>query len=989
MAAPVFTLEQITQQLQRQWGGADEGTTRTWYDGTLDYAMPDAAPNNNRASEADGFIPMTATQKAFAREAFELWDDLIQTNLSETSSQDAQITLAYSSTTTDGGTYTTPFLTAQAPGSSTFDREIDHQRAWMSSNAIVWPELQDANMGYGERGMETYVHEIGHALGLSHPGSYNAGDGSSYENAEYSQDTLQWTIMSYWAAGADGTPVDRIVAGASDLKSDGINASTPLLHDIAAIQAKYGADVTTRTGDTVYGFNSNADRGAFNFNLNPNPVIAIWDAGGNDTLDCSGFSQDQRIDLNAGAFSDVGALTLNVAIAYNVDIENANGGTGNDALTGHDGDNILNGMGGNDRLIGAGGADLLYGADGDDTLEGGFGYIDSLYGGAGDDTYLVDDQDALVEAFDAGHDTVRSSVRWVLGDNLEVLILTGSASVNAFGNSLDNLLFGNDGNNYLQGAGGADTLAGGNGNDYYELGDLWLMDEQSGYRYDLILESATGGTDTVSVGYFGNSSYTLDPNVENAVVSGSAGFTVIGNGLGNSLTGNAAHNLFYGEAGDDMLNGGAGFDELLGGDGNDAYVLDDVSVIDEQSGSRYDAVGEAENGGNDTVFVSYQGNARFFLDDNVENVQVTGAGSLEVFANGLGNNLVGNAAHNLFYGQGGNDTIDGGAGYDELIGGDGDDFYFLHDLTFIDDQSGSRYDAVGEAANGGTDTVFVSYQGNARFFLDAHVENVQVTGTGSLEVFANDLDNSLIGNAAHNLLFGDAGDDTLSGGAGIDTLYGGAGSDHFIDSPVNLYQDQIADLGLDDIIEVSGVRFGALHYNPTTGVLALDSNANGSFATLVNLAAGLVGEFVATPSAADQPASTQVRLMLDSDGDGVGDFRDNAIGVPNADQRDSDGDGYGNVADADFNQDLMVDLFDLSMLGSVFFTGDPDADLNGDGVVDFVDLSLLDSLFGKAPGPSYVDPAAPVEPLAAAHPELLLVGLPADTGGSALGELLS
>ena len=44
MAAPVFSLGQTTVQLQRQWGGASEGVTRTWNDGSIDYAMPDAAP---------------------------------------------------------------------------------------------------------------------------------------------------------------------------------------------------------------------------------------------------------------------------------------------------------------------------------------------------------------------------------------------------------------------------------------------------------------------------------------------------------------------------------------------------------------------------------------------------------------------------------------------------------------------------------------------------------------------------------------------------------------------------------------------------------------------------------------------------------------------------------------------------------------------------------------------------------------------------------
>ena len=435
---------------------------------------------------------MTATQKAFAREAFELWDDLIQSNLTETNSQDAQITFAYSSTsqfqtgsTTVRGTYTSSFLTALAPGGSVFDREIDHQRAWMSTSAANWPELQSGNMAYGKRGLETYIHEIGHALGLSHPGSYNAGDGSTYANAEYSQDTLQWTIMSYWAPGADGTVIDRSGPG-----NNNVNAATPLLHDIAAIQAKYGADVTTRTGDTVYGFHCNANRGAFNFDLNTNPVIAIWDAGGNDWLDCSGYNQNQRLDLHAGAFSDVGALTLNVAIAYNVDIENATGGSGNDTITGNDGDNTLSGLGGNDILIGLGGVDLLHGNEGNDTLNGGFGFVDTLAGDAGNDIYIVDDFDTIVEFFNNGIDTIRSSLRWVLGDNLENLVLTGANSVNAFGNALNNRLTGNSGNNYLQGFAGHDTLVGGGGNDYYELSDLSFIDEQSGWTYDAVIGKA-------------------------------------------------------------------------------------------------------------------------------------------------------------------------------------------------------------------------------------------------------------------------------------------------------------------------------------------------------------------------------------------------------------------------------------------------------------------------------------------------------------------
>ena len=87
--------------------------------------------------------------------------------------------------------------------------------------------------------------------------------------------------------GADHVDGSKIIYGA-----------TPLLHDIAAIQRLYGANMTTRTGDTTYGFNSNADRESFHIDSAGEKVVfAVWDAGGKDTFDFSGYSEDQWIRL--------------------------------------------------------------------------------------------------------------------------------------------------------------------------------------------------------------------------------------------------------------------------------------------------------------------------------------------------------------------------------------------------------------------------------------------------------------------------------------------------------------------------------------------------------------------------------------------------------------------------------------------------------------------------------------------------------------------
>lgn len=90
---------------------------------------------------------------------------------------------------------------------------------------------------------------------------------------------------------------------------------------------------------------------------------------------------------------------------------------------------------------------------------------------------------------------------------------------------------------------------------------------------------------------------------------------------------------------------------------------------------------------------------------------------------------------------------------------------------------------------------------------------------------------------------------------------------------------------------------------------------------------------------------------VDSDGDGVDDSVDNCSTVANPNQIDSNGDGFGNLCDADLNDDLIVNVTDLGLLRSVFFTADEDADFNTDGVVNVVDLGVMRSAFFQPPGP--------------------------------------
>ncbi|MBF0158507.1 MAG: pre-peptidase C-terminal domain-containing protein [Magnetococcales bacterium] len=214
------------------------------------------------------------------------------------------------------------------------------------------------------------IHELGHSIGLGHPGRYN-GSGATYKgDAIFTNDTRQYSLMSYWNAGDDAEGANKTFHGSNF-------ARTPLLFDIVAIQAVYGANKTTRSGDTVYGFGATAGIAEeFNFSDMTQRVVCIWDGGGIDTLNLSGYSQDEVINLNQGSFSSACALDTgyyytrssdgaqvhvnnNISIAYGCDIENAVAGKGNDTIIGNGLDNLLTGGLGNDTINGGAGNDAV------------------------------------------------------------------------------------------------------------------------------------------------------------------------------------------------------------------------------------------------------------------------------------------------------------------------------------------------------------------------------------------------------------------------------------------------------------------------------------------------------------------------------------------------------------------------------------------------------------------------------------------------------
>lgn len=192
-------------------------------------------------------------------------------------------------------------------------------------------------------GYRTYIHEIGHALGLKHPGDYNGTGSGTPPFLPPAEDNRANTIMSYYGVWPGGLGV----------------------YDIAAIQRLYGPNPTVRAGDDLYLLTPGA------------PGRYLWDGGGNDTLSAGGSDVPVTIDLANGwgwfSAQDASILARNqFFVGHGTRIETVVGGSAGDRLTGSAFADTLEGEAGDDTLDGGAGDDLLDGGSDSDTATYGF-----------------------------------------------------------------------------------------------------------------------------------------------------------------------------------------------------------------------------------------------------------------------------------------------------------------------------------------------------------------------------------------------------------------------------------------------------------------------------------------------------------------------------------------------------------------------------------------------------------------------------------------
>ncbi|CAN1553686.1 Serralysin-like metallopeptidase domain [Burkholderiaceae bacterium] len=281
------------------------------------YSFMRELPSTATAQDKKGFAEMTNTQKAAVVDAFTYLSSLINVTftLSDSATGTADINFGTNNQANSAG-YANP------PNGSG-----DHPVFLMLDKAST----SNQSFSYGSYGWQTVIHEIGHTLGLKHPGNYNAGGGGTPgPYLPKATDNSRFSVMSYTPA----TDASKVTTLGNGYSYSGMSPSTFMTYDIAALQYIYGANTSSNTNTTHQSLSFSQDWQGFQ---------TVWTAKGG-TLDASAMTRANIIDLRQGAYSSIGVQTLNngkskitfgmnnVGLAYGSYLDTVKGGAAGDAF---------------------------------------------------------------------------------------------------------------------------------------------------------------------------------------------------------------------------------------------------------------------------------------------------------------------------------------------------------------------------------------------------------------------------------------------------------------------------------------------------------------------------------------------------------------------------------------------------------------------------------------------------------------------------------